>query len=87
MIIRNNKEVFHKKSLSNYTFNRELFLKPTELTKYLHDRGVKLGLTLDPSEGIHPHEPKYSEIAKAVGSSDKSVIPLKPKSNPLRFVN
>ena len=65
-----------KRFNSGFTFNRELFLKPTELTKYLHERGVKLGLTLDPSEGIHPHEPRYSEVAKAVGSSDKSVIPF-----------
>ena len=65
-----------KRFNSGFTFNRELFFKPSELTKYLHERGVKLGLTLDPSEGIHPHEPKYTEIAKAIGSSDKAVIPF-----------
>ena len=33
---------------SGFTFNRELFFKPSEFTKYLHDRGIKLGLSLDP---------------------------------------
>ena len=31
---------------------------------------------MDPSEGIHPHEPKFDEIAKAIGSSDKQTIPF-----------
>lgn len=61
---------------SGFTFNRELFYKPEELAIYLHDRGVKLGLCLDPSEGIHPHEPKFDDIAKAVGTTDKLVIPF-----------
>lgn len=61
---------------SGFTFNRELFPKPTEFVKYLHDRGVRLGVTLDPSEGIHPHEPKFEEVAKAIGTSDKQVIPF-----------
>ncbi len=61
---------------SGFTFNRELFFKPAEFTKFMHDRGVKVGVSLDPSEGIHPHEPKYDDIAKAVGASDKQVIPF-----------
>ena len=61
---------------SGFTFNRELFFKPAEFTKYLHDRGVRVGVSLDPSEGIHPHEPRFSEIAKAIGSSDKQTIPF-----------
>ena len=61
---------------SGFTFNRELFYKPEDLSKYLHDRGVKLGLSLDPSEGIHPHEPKFDEIAKALGVKEKQIIPF-----------
>ena len=61
---------------SGFTFNRELFYKPSELTKYLHDRGVRIGVSLDPSEGIHPHEPKFDELAKEVGIADKQLIPF-----------
>lgn len=61
---------------SGFTFNRELFYKPAEFTKYMHDRGVRVGVSLDPSEGIHPHEPKFDEIAKAIGNSEKQTIPF-----------
>ena len=61
---------------SGFTFNRELFYKPTEFTNYMHERGVRVGVSLDPSEGIHPHEPKFDEMAKAVGVSDKQVLPF-----------
>ena len=61
---------------SGFTFNRELFYKPAEFIKYMHDRGVRVGLSLDPSEGIHPHEPRFDNVAKAVGISDKQLIPF-----------
>ncbi len=61
---------------SGFTFNRDLFFKPTEFVKYMHDRGVRVGVSLDPSEGIHPHEPKFDEIAKSIGISDKQIIPF-----------
>lgn len=61
---------------SGFTFNRDLFYKPAEFVKYMHDRGVRVGVSLDPSEGIHPHEPKFDEIAKSLGVSDKQIIPF-----------
>ena len=61
---------------SGFTFNRELFSKPSEFVQYMHDRGVRVGVSLDPSEGIHPHEPKFDEIAKVVGTSGKQIIPF-----------
>ncbi len=61
---------------SGFTFNRDLFFKPSEFTKYLHERGVRVGISLDPSEGIHPHEPKFFEVAKVVGISSKQIIPF-----------
>ncbi len=65
-----------KRFSSGFTFNRELFPKPQEFTKYLHDRGVKLGVSIDPSDGIYPHEPKFDEIAKELGISQKQTIPF-----------
>ena len=61
---------------SGFTFNRDLFFKPSEFTKYLHERGIRLGVSIDPSEGIHPHEPKFFEVAKVVGINDKQIIPF-----------
>lgn len=61
---------------TGYTFNRNLFSDPAHLTKYLHDRGIRIGLTLDPAEGIMPHEDYYEEIAKNLNLVDKSTIPF-----------
>ena len=69
---KNNLERFN----SGFTFNRELFHKPVDFIKYMHDRGVRVGLSLDPSEGIHPHEPRFEQFAKAVSISDKQIVPF-----------
>lgn len=61
---------------SGFTFNRELFPKPKEFVEYLHERGVSLGLNIDPSDGIYPHEPRYDDLAKELGISDKQTIPF-----------
>jgi len=76
-------EFWHLKDASNlekyktgYTFNRNLFSDPSHLAKYLHERGVKLGLSINPSEGIMPHEDAYESVAKVLGLVDKSTIPF-----------
>ena len=65
-----------EKYKTGYTFNRNLFSDPAYLSKYLHERGIRLGLTIDPKEGIMPHEDHYEEIARNLGLSDKSTIPF-----------
>ena len=68
----NNKSLFK----SGYTFNPECFSKAEELTTYLHDRGIRLGVNIDPSEGIHTHEKNYDELASNLGYKEKQVIPF-----------
>ena len=65
-----------KKYHTGYTFNRNLFSDPAYFTNYLHERGVKLGLMIDPSEGIMPHEDNYEQIAAQLGIQDKNTIPF-----------
>ncbi len=61
---------------TGYTFNRNLFSDPAYFANYLHERGVRLGLSIDPIEGIMPHEDAYEPIARALGLTDKSTIPF-----------
>ena len=68
----NNKNLYK----SGFTFNPECFTRPEELTTYLHDRGVRLGLNIDPSEGIHTHERNYEELANDLGIKEKQIIPF-----------
>ena len=61
---------------SGFTFNNDLFPKPETLTKFLHDRGVRLGINIDPGEGIHPHEKNYDDFAESLGLTEKQIIPF-----------
>ena len=76
-------EFWHIKNKDNmlldktgFTFNKELFPSPNKLTTYLHDRGVRLGLELDPVEGIKSVEPAYDEFADELNYKNKETIPF-----------
>lgn len=65
-----------KKYKTGFTFNRNLFPDPNFFTNYMHERGIHVGVTLDPSEGIMPHEDAYDDIARNLGLSDRHTIPF-----------
>lgn len=76
-------EFWHKKDKNNYnlhktgfTFNKELFKDPSELTTYIHNHGVRLGVNIDPSEGISSYEDNYSIMAHELGIENNNVINL-----------
>ena len=77
-------EFWHKKDKSNYnlyktgySFNRELFENPKEFTKYMHDRGVRIGVNIDGSEGINALEENYLPMCEELGTSSSKLIPFK----------
>lgn len=61
---------------TGFTFNRNLFSDPNNLTKYLHERGIKLGLMIDPTEGIYPHEDRYQNVINKLGVNGNNIIPF-----------
>lgn len=62
---------------TGFSFNKEFFPSPEELTKYLHDHHVRLGLKIDPSQGIMTHEEQYSKFVKELGQPDqKETVPF-----------
>lgn len=65
-----------KKYVSGFTFDRDLFPNPKEFSDYLHDRGIRLGLKINPSEGIHPHEFKFQDFASELEITDNQTIPF-----------
>jgi len=69
---RNNMQLYK----SGFTFNPEYFVRPDELTTYLHDRGIRLGLNIDPAEGIHTHERNFEELSNDLGIKEKQIIPF-----------
>ena len=76
-------EFWHKKDQNNYnlhrtgfSFNDKLFKEPEKFTKYMHDRGIRVGVHLDPIEGITNYEDNYPIMAHELGIEKGATIPL-----------
>ena len=66
----------YNKFKTGYTFNKNLFPSPTLFTSYMHEHGVRVGLNIDPCEGIFTHEDKYSEVSGLIGLQKEQTIPF-----------
>ena len=49
---------------TGFTFNKKLFPDPELFIKYMHERNVKVGLQLDPTEGIREDEEAFNAFSK-----------------------
>lgn len=63
---------------SGFTFNSKLFSKPEETIKALHDMNIRVGLKVDPKQGIYPFEEFYSQGAKYLKVTDNNIIKFDP---------
>ena len=66
----------YNKYKTGFTFDTGLFPNPNQFVNFMHERGVRVGLNIDPTEGIAPHEAKYIEAANALGYNEKKTIPF-----------
>lgn len=74
-------EFWHKKDKENYnlhktgfTFNPELFKEPKDFTESMHNLGVRVGVNIDPIDGITPYEDSYQVMASELGVlEDKNI--------------
>ena len=67
-----------KKSLSGYTFNKNLIPDPKLLIDTFHQRGIHLGVRIDPDEGFYPYEEHYEELKSFLEYTGEGVISLDP---------
>jgi len=77
-------EFWHNKDKTNYnlyktgySFNKELFPNPSEFTKYMHERGIRVGVNLDGSEGINAYEDNYLTMCEELNNEKDKLIPFK----------
>jgi len=59
------KQVGNENSETGYTFNKELIPEPENLIKILHQKGIRLGLSINPKDGITKEEEAYPNLAQA----------------------
>jgi len=50
---------------TGYTFNKELIDDPEELLKTLHEKNIRIGLSINPVDGVGPHEENYANLIQA----------------------
>lgn len=67
---------------TGFTFNDKLFPKPVEMIKKVRDRNVRIGLQIDPTEGLYSHDSFYKKAAEYMEVANNNIIefdPLNPK--------
>ncbi len=65
-----------KNLITGYSFNKQLFPAPYEFINKMHSLGIKVGLHINPIEGIHPHEEMYSKAATYLEQAENKTIPF-----------
>ncbi len=75
-------EFWHAKDLNNlsksgYSFNENLFPNVGEYMEYMHKRGVRIGINLDPADGIKLKDPVYPKFATELQIKNGEEIPFK----------
>ena len=63
---------------SNYKFNGELIKDPVSLVSMLHSQGIRVGLEVNPKDGIYPFDERYEQIKQFLGSNESGIIKLDP---------
>ena len=61
-----------------YTFNDKLFSNPSLIIKLFHDRGIRVGLCINPMGGFYPHEANYSTVQQFLGVKENTIIKFDP---------
>lgn len=72
----------YKNLKTGFTFNKDLFIEPEKTIEDLHKRGIRIGLCVNPTNGIYPHEMYYKQISEALKVTEPKIIlfdPLNPK--------
>lgn len=63
---------------TGFTFNGKYIQNPESITTFLHNNNVKVGINIDPSDGITDAEPKFKIIKEYLGV-ENDLIPFSPK--------
>lgn len=61
---------------TGFSWNNELFKAPSKMISYLHSKGIRMGLNIDPMEGFYPNDSNYENLNKYLDENDNGVIPF-----------
>lgn len=63
---------------SGFSWNKSLFPAPYEFINEIHKRNIKLGLRINPADGIYPHETMYKKATGYLEVPEGKVVPFLP---------
>lgn len=61
---------------TGFTFNNEYFKNPAAMISYLHSKGIRLGLNVNPTEGLYDIDTYYNEALKFLEADNEGKIPF-----------
>ena len=70
--IKNNK----LSTTSGFTFNNRLIKNPENLVNWLHQMNIKVGVKINPKDGIFPHEAYFNEARNYIQVNKKVILIL-----------
>ena len=61
---------------TGFTWNPKLLKNPKAMISYLHSKGIRVGLNINPLEGIYPFEQNFEQISKYLTPNESGIIPF-----------
>lgn len=61
---------------AGFTFNKKLFASPYEMISFVHNKKIRLGLSVNPTEGFYPNDEFYNQSKKYLQPDSNGVIPF-----------
>lgn len=76
LLLDNKWHVSNGNSESGFTFNKNLFNAPYEMISYIHNKGIRFGLSVNPFDGFLPVDEYYNQAKNYLTPDSKGIIPF-----------
>ncbi len=63
---------------TGFTFNQSLIRDPNTLMNNLHNKGIRIGASVNPGQGIYPFEENYQKLKDFLEKEGDTTIPFDP---------
>ena len=61
---------------TGFTFNKDNFKAPNLMVSYLHSKGIRVGLNINPTEGLYDIDDYYAQAKNYLAPDEKGIIPF-----------
>lgn len=65
-----------KEYTSGFSWNSDLFRSPINMVEYMHSKGIRVGLNINPTEGILPYEENFEKMSQYLIKDSNGNIPF-----------